>query len=62
MPVMLRGSQVAAWMEGEQPGVELMGAFPAEEMESYDVSSRVNSPKNNDRSLVEREGPKTLFG
>ena len=62
MPVMLRGSQVAAWMEGEPPGAELMGAFPAEEMESYDVSARVNSPKNNDRSLVEREGPKTLFG
>ncbi|MFZ4575078.1 MAG: SOS response-associated peptidase [Phycisphaerales bacterium] len=62
MPVMLKGEQVSQWMDAETPGPELMKAFPAEEMESYDVSARVNSPKNNDPTLAQRLGPQTLFG
>jgi putative SOS response-associated peptidase YedK len=66
MPVILRAQNIERWMAKDPPDEtetkSLFEPFPAEEMESFDVSDRVNSPKNNDPSLVERLPPQTLFG
>ncbi len=62
MPVMLKRDQLDSWLLGETPDAKLFEPFPAEEMDCYDVSPRVNSPKNNDATLAQRAGPTTLFG
>lgn len=66
MPVILRGEAIDRWMAKDPPdeteAARLFEPFPAEEMESFDVSARVNSPRNDDRGLVERLPPQTLFG
>lgn len=68
MPVILHRRDFDRWLSpDEQPPSELndlLKPFPADEMEAYPVSTRVNSPKNEGKDLVERVDMSTgeLFG
>lgn len=56
MPVIIPIEQLDLWLDPEVPGdgVEhLLKPYPAEEMESYEVSTIVNSPKNDNESCIE---------
>jgi putative SOS response-associated peptidase YedK len=56
MPVILRPSDHAAWLAGEAPP-SVLAPFPADEMEAYPVATRVNTPRHDDRSLLDRVAP-----
>lgn len=57
MPVILTKQEEEIWvdkeMEDEKTLLELLDPYPADLMEAYGVSIRVNSPKNNDRELIQ---------
>ena len=55
MPVILRPEQEAAWldMDADQDWQRALGPFPSDLMTAYPVSSRVNSPRYDDPSLIE---------
>lgn len=65
MPVILPESAYEQWLDpDEHPPEEfldLLGPYPAKELEAYPVSSRVGSPKNDDRRLIEPVAKDTLF-
>jgi len=65
MPVMLVDADAAArWLDpkaNREALEELFGAPPAEAMESWPVSTIVNSPRNETPRCVERGGQATLF-
>lgn len=52
MPVMLRNEAVLSWMEDLEEAKRLLAPYPSDLMEAYPVSTRVNSPKNDDASLI----------
>jgi putative SOS response-associated peptidase YedK len=57
MPVILHQTDEEAWLDSETPtsyGSRLLRAYPASEMLSYPVSTRVNSPRNDDPSSLEK--------
>jgi putative SOS response-associated peptidase YedK len=55
MPVIVDPADYAAWLDAGDPRAEkLLGAYPAEPMQAYPVSSRVNAPANDDPLLLER--------
>ena len=57
MPVILSPRDYAAWLDpaAARPDLEaLLAPYPAEDMEAWPVSRRVNSPRNNDPSLLDR--------
>lgn len=61
MPVVLGAERSAAWLAGEDPagdGDSL--ADPAVPLRAWPVSRRVNSPRNEDASLVEPAGDERL--
>jgi putative SOS response-associated peptidase YedK len=56
MPVILRPEDYAIWL-GEKPAdAEALSAacapIPAEDMRAYPISTRVNSPRNDDSEIV----------
>ena len=55
MPVILPEQHHAAWLGGTDNGnlKELLLPYPADEMRMWEISPRVNSPKNDDPSLWE---------
>ncbi len=55
MPVILRPEQEAAWLDTEanRDWQRELGPFPSDLMAAYPVSSRVNSPRYDDPSLIE---------
>jgi len=54
MPAILRSEDVAAWLDGTPVAARaLLRAFPAEQLRTYTVSTRVNSPRNDDASLMD---------
>lgn len=56
MPVILPEAAWEAWLDPDNPApAELLRPFPAEEMTATEVSSRVNSPRNNDAGCLEVE-------
>lgn len=59
MPVILRPEEYAAWLDPRVSHQPPLDAFPAEEMEAYPVSSRVNSPRVNESTLVQRHDSKS---
>jgi putative SOS response-associated peptidase YedK len=65
MPVILTGDAACAWLEpGEQPAekmLPLLKAYPADAMEAYPVSRRVNSPTYDEKACVERVSAGGLF-
>ena len=71
MPVILNPQSEKIWMDPralEAELVSILNPFPGQEMESYTVSHRVNSAKNDDRYLLlptpptDQLGNLTLFG
>ncbi len=56
MPVILDQSDYARWLDPQQTRseeiVDLLRPFDAGEMTAYPVSTRVNTPKNNDEGLI----------
>ena len=56
MPVILAGKDHAAWLDpkNERTGTlqAMLKPYPPEEMRAYPVSTRVNSPKNDDPELL----------
>lgn len=60
MPVILERTNEERWLAGGPPTSEelpaLLGPYPADAMEAYPVSTRVNSPATDDPSLVEPLG------
>lgn len=60
MPVILDPADYAAWLDpdAERPALEaLLAPYPAERMETWPVSTRVNSPRNDDPSLLDKVAP-----
>lgn len=55
MPVILPVEHHAVWLSEIEDGdpKELLKPYPAEKMKMWPISERVNSPKNNDPSLLE---------
>ena len=54
MPVMLSPADYARWLDVEQQDAEqLFRPYPAAAMVAYPVSTRVNSPKNDEAALIE---------
>ena len=51
MPVILPEEHHEAWLSGEA-GKEVLVPFPADRMKAWPVSSRVNSPKNDDAEII----------
>ncbi len=60
MPVILPREDFAAWLDPERTNaaqvMPLLRPYPAEQMACYPVSRRVNSPANDDPTLIERAG------
>lgn len=56
MPVILSREEEAVWLDKNAPEevlLDLLDAYPAEQMRAYRVSKRVNTPANNEPDLVE---------
>lgn len=54
MPVILAPADYARWLDIEQPDAgDLLKPYPADAMKAYPISTRVNSPKNDDPSIIE---------
>lgn len=54
MPVILAAHDYARWLDTELPDAEAMlRPYPADEMRVFAVSTRVNSPKNDDPDVIE---------
>ncbi|MCW5769293.1 MAG: SOS response-associated peptidase [Phycisphaeraceae bacterium] len=66
MPLVLDASDHDAWLDPErEDAFDLVRAYPAELMLARPVSTRVNSPRNDDASLIEPVEPpraEGLFG
>jgi putative SOS response-associated peptidase YedK len=57
MPVILDPGDYDRWLAPEAPGAEeLLRPCPAEWLEAVPVSTRVNSPANDDASILQPEG------
>jgi putative SOS response-associated peptidase YedK len=54
MPAILREEDHEAWLSGSIDNArEALAPYPSELMVAYQVSTRVNSPKNNDERLLQ---------
>jgi putative SOS response-associated peptidase YedK len=53
MPAILAPSDYACWLSDEPDPRDLMRPFAADLMRMWPISTRVNKPENDDRSLVE---------
>jgi putative SOS response-associated peptidase YedK len=51
MPVILPEEYHEAWLSGEA-GKEILVPYPADRMKAWPISSRVNSPENDDAEIV----------
>jgi putative SOS response-associated peptidase YedK len=57
MPVVLDPADYEAWLDpGDPRGADLLRPCPVEWLEAVPVSSRVNSPRNDDESIIQPEG------
>lgn len=58
MPVIVAPENYARWLDISDPDpADLLGAYPSALMHGYAVSTRVNSPRNDDPTLIE---PRTI--
>ncbi len=64
MPVMLQSQHENQWLDPEQ-GMETpqnyLSPYPADQMQAYPVSTKVNSPKFNSPACVQPKRQRTLF-
>lgn len=64
MPAMLLKENEATWLDNDinaKDALQLLLPYPADQMEAYPVSDKVNSVKANDKSLIERIIPKPII-
>jgi putative SOS response-associated peptidase YedK len=58
MPVILREEDYDLWLDNDQISqdrrVELLRPYPAEEMDSYPVSTLINDPQRQGTELIDR--------
>ena len=55
MPAMVTPESCGVWLEGSSSDArDALGPFPVELMDAYPVSTRVNSPRNDNPELLER--------
>ena len=55
MPVILKGDNIAKWLEpeaGQTDLLDMLEPYPDGLMEAYPVSSKVNNPRNNGPECV----------
>lgn len=62
MPVIVDPPRFEEWLASDAPDPSLFEPFPADRMEAYEVSTRVNSPRNNGAGLLKPVEPDGLFG
>lgn len=55
MPVILQPESQKNWLESKDPPTDLLHPYPSELLLCREVSTRVNSPKNNDPACIEPE-------
>jgi putative SOS response-associated peptidase YedK len=55
VPVILPDEVLEAWLSCEA-GKEILVPFPPEKMKAWEISTRVNSPRNNDPGILEPVG------
>ena len=53
MPAILRPDHYERWLGAEDSAAELMGSYPPEHMQIWPVSTRVNSPRNEGKELLD---------
>jgi putative SOS response-associated peptidase YedK len=54
MPAILRREDWETWLSGSaDEAMAVLKAYPADLMLAHEVSAKVNSPKNNDATLIE---------
>ena len=53
MPAILRPEDYGRWLALDPDGPNLLQPFPSEPMAIWPISTRVNSPKNDDADLLE---------
>jgi putative SOS response-associated peptidase YedK len=53
MPAILRPEDYSRWLALDPDGPNLLQPFPSEPMIIWPISTRVNSPKNDDADLLE---------
>jgi putative SOS response-associated peptidase YedK len=53
MPVILPPEGYTRWLSGEPDPRDLMRPFPADLMGMWPISTRVNKPENDDRTILE---------
>ena len=62
MPVIVAPEDYAQWLDPGNQDIEALTrfvrAYPAERMEAWPVSPRVNAPENDDAALLERSAPR----
>ena len=56
MPVILDPAEYGAWLDPAQGGLELLRPCPEDWLEAMPVSTRVNSPRNDDASIIQPAG------
>jgi len=54
MPAILRPEDYSRWLALDPDGPNLLQPFPSEPMIIWPISTRVNSPKNDDADLLEQ--------
>jgi putative SOS response-associated peptidase YedK len=61
MPVIIPAEHLDKWLdpaiEGKEQLLDMLRPYPADEMEAYPVSKRVNSPRNNSPECIKKLGP-----
>jgi putative SOS response-associated peptidase YedK len=54
MPLILEPEGYRRWLDIEEPDpAELLRPYPSDAMRAYPISTRVNSPKNDDAAIIE---------
>jgi putative SOS response-associated peptidase YedK len=56
MPVIIDPADYDAWLDPARGGAELLRPCPEEWLEAVPVSTRVNSPGNDDETIIQPEG------
>jgi putative SOS response-associated peptidase YedK len=56
MPVILDPADYSTWLDPGRGGLELLRPCPEAWLEAVPVSTRVNSPRNDDPSIIQSEG------
>jgi putative SOS response-associated peptidase YedK len=63
MPVILAPEKYDLWLKMDIDAKELFMPYPAEALRAYPISTRVNSPKNDEPSIIDPVEPRfTLLG